>query len=132
MQLVLPDPDVAIMAAGVVRFMAVVLLIGGKMQKEIAGTGGERRTESFEPLLDYSFLPLVVPDSDFAVIHDEPFFTIVYEEGEFRGTVVDATLDRLERAREIASRYNLQIDHVRCDHYTNFMLHLTERTAPNQ
>lgn len=128
MQLVLPDPDVAIMAAGVVRFMAVVLLLGGKMQKEIAGTGGERRTEQF----DYSFLPLVVPDSDFAVIHDEPFLTIVFEDGEFRGTIVDATLDRLEKAREIASRYNLQIDHVRCDYYTSFMLHLSERKAPNQ
>lgn len=71
-------------------------------------------------------VPNLELDGSFAVIHDEPFITIVYEDGEFKGTVVDATLDRLEEARRVAARYNLEVVHVRCDHHQNFDLRLRE------
>lgn len=66
----------------------------------------------------------------FAVIHDEEYLTIVYEDGQFKGEVVDATLDRLEYARAVAAHYNLDIVQVRCDYYTNFKLYLKERGSP--
>lgn len=69
-------------------------------------------------------------DAAFAVIHDEPFITIVYENGIFWGTVVDGTLERLERAMQIASHYNLIIDGIRC-RGADFDLHLTEVSEPD-
>lgn len=75
---------------------------------------------------DVTQVPTLELDGSFAVIHDEPHLTIVYEDGEFKGTVVDASLDRLEEAREVAARYNLEVVHVRCDYYKNFDLRLRE------
>ena len=73
------------------------------------------------------------PDADtlgsFAVIHDEEYLAIVYEDGEFKGEVVDATLERLEYARAVAGQYNLDIVQVRCDHYRSFKLTLRERVV---
>lgn len=91
-----------------------------------ASSGKEARTESCSDLDPGPAKHLGV-DTSFAVIHDEPFITIVYENGEFLGQIVDASLDRLEEARAVASRYNLIIDHVRCDYHSGFSLHLTER-----
>lgn len=51
----------------------------------------------------------MVTDSGFAVIHDEPFITIVYENGLFWGTIVDPTPEKLKRADDIASGYSLRI-----------------------
>lgn len=131
MVLAMAEPDSMVTAARIVKFMAAVLLLGGNLSKEIAQTEPvwwDDRLDRVTPLFDYSSLP-PVPDSGFAVIHDEPYLTIVYDEGEFRGEIVDATLDKLERARGVAAQYNLVIDHVRCDFYTNFILHLTQREA---
>jgi hypothetical protein len=78
-------------------------------------------------------LPVSSVDMTFAVIHDEPHLTIVYEDGHFKGEVVDATLDKLEWARGVAGRYNLVIDHVRAAYDSpTFILHLSERKAPPQ
>lgn len=48
-------------------------------------------------------------DGKFAVIHDEPFITIVFENGLFWGSIVDCTEEKLERAVLIAAHYHLQI-----------------------
>jgi len=64
-------------------------------------------------------------DVQFAVIHDEPFITIVFENGMFWGTVVDGTMDKLDRAMHIAARYNLNIAVVRVND-GDFDLYLTE------
>lgn len=78
-------------------------------------------------------LPVSAVDMSFAVIHDEPHLSIIYDEGHFKGEVVDASLDRLEWARGVASRYNLVIDHVRLAYDSpTFILHLSERKAPPQ
>lgn len=72
-------------------------------------------------------------DMSFAVVHDEPHLSIVYDEGHFKGELVDATLDKLEWARRVAANYNLVIDHVRAAYDSpSFILHLSERTAPPQ
>ena len=68
-------------------------------------------------------------DGGFAVIHDEAYLTIIYEDGHFKGEIVDATLDRLEYARNVAAQYNLDIVQVRSDHYTSFKLYLKEKVV---
>lgn len=68
-------------------------------------------------------------ETSFAVIHDEPYLTIVFEDGEFKGHIVDATLDKLEEARVVAAQYHLVIDHVRSDNHTNFVIHLSEKNG---
>lgn len=88
------------------------------MQVEAADDGvgiSTARIAEIRPLIDR-----------FAVIHDEPFFTIIYDDGEFRGTVVDGTLERLEQAKRIAARYGLAIYHLRMDYYRNFDMRLRE------
>lgn len=65
-------------------------------------------------------------DGSFAVIHDEPYLTIVLDEGEYRGTVVHATLEKLEEARRVAATYNLEIYTVRVDNHGSFDLRLKE------
>jgi len=90
-----------------------------------AGSGEEAMTTAPDDVVSGP------PDLDdtFAVIHDEEYITIVYEDGEFKGEIVDATLERLDYARAVAAQYNLEIVHVRCDYYTNFKLHLKERVV---
>lgn len=68
-------------------------------------------------------------DGSFAVIHDEPYLTIVWDAGEYRGTVVHATLEKLEEARRVAATYNLEIYHVRMDHHGSFDLRLREASV---
>jgi hypothetical protein len=63
----------------------------------------------------------------FAVVHDEPFLTIVYDEGEFKGRLEEGTLDGLDRARDIATAYNLEIYQVRMDCHSGFMLYLKDK-----
>lgn len=70
-------------------------------------------------------------DSSFAVIHDEPFLTIVYDEGVFRGTVVNPSLDKLAAARKVAAQYNLEIYHLRVDYYGSFDIYLREVRGPD-
>jgi len=78
-------------------------------------------------------LPISSVDMSFAVIHDEPHLSIVYDEGHFKGELVDATLDKLEWARGVAGHYNLVIDNVRAAFDSpTFILHLSERKAPPQ
>lgn len=102
-----------------------VMQVGGNMQVG-AGSGEEARTE--EPV-NLTIRPRLGIEP-FAVVHDEPFLSIVYTDGEFRGEIVEASLEKLDHAREVAARYNLVIDHVRCDYYRNFIIHLTEKEAP--
>ena len=75
----------------------------------------------------------VIEDMSFAVIHDEPHLTIIYDNGHFKGEVVDATLDKLEWARGVAARYNLAIDTARMAYDSpTYILQLSERQAPPQ
>ena len=69
---------------------------------------------------------IIGEDVGFAVIHDEPFLTIVYDEGVFRGTLVKGTLDGLVAARKVAATYNLEIYHVRVDYHGSFDIYLRE------
>lgn len=69
-------------------------------------------------------------DVQFAVIHDEPFITIVFENGMFWGTVVDGTMDKLDRAMHIAAKYNLNIASLRYND-GDFDLYLTEVHDPD-
>ena len=95
-----------------------------------AGSGEDARTSAPDDPVSQQRPPDI--DGSFAVIHDEPHLTIVYEDGEFKGEIVDATLDRLEYARFVAAQYNLAIVHVRCDYYTNFKLYLKEKVVARQ
>lgn len=103
------------------------------MQKG-ARKGKEASPEVSNPELQGLVLPVSsYVDMSFAIVHDEPHLTIVYDNGHFKGEVVDASLDKLEWARGIASRYNLVIDHVRVAYDSpTFILHLSERKAPPQ
>lgn len=65
-------------------------------------------------------------DGTFAVIHDEPYLTIVWDSGEFRGTIVHPNLDKLEEARRVAASYSLEIYHVRVDNHGSFDLRMRE------
>lgn len=94
---------------------------GEEASPEVSGTSTDNLSLPVSSYVDMSF----------AIIHDEPHLTIVYDNGHFKGEVVDASLDKLEWARGIASRYNLAIDHVRIAYDSpTFILHLSERQAP--
>jgi hypothetical protein len=93
----------------------------GKPTPEVSGVGGQ----------DRQTLPVSSVDLSFAVIHDDYHLTIVFEDGQFKGEVVDGTLDKLEEARIVAAGYNLVIDHVRVAYDSpTFILTLSERQAP--
>lgn len=88
------------------------------MQVEAADDGvgiSTTRSAEIRPLIE-----------EFAVIHDEPFFTIIYDSGEFKGTVVDGTLERLDQAKRIAARYSLDIYTLRMDYQGNYDMRLRE------
>lgn len=70
-------------------------------------------------------------DGSFAVIHDEPYLTIVWDSGEYRGTIVHPSLEKLEEARNVAGTYNLEIYHVRVDNHGNFDLRMREAHVCN-
>lgn len=93
--------------------------IGGDMQ----ATGEVSTTPEAAIDEDISLLEV---SATFAVIHDEPYLSIVFDGGEFCGRLEDGTLEGLERARLIAAEYNLEIYHVRMDYYKGFMLKLRE------
>ena len=63
----------------------------------------------------------------FAVIHDEPYLTIVYSDGEFKGEIVDATFDRVNHAIEVADQYNLIIDRVESSDCSLVRIFLSEK-----
>lgn len=83
---------------------------GGQMPGSTSETGDEPGSLSAAQTVDESFcFEGSVADGQFAVIHDEPFITIVFENGLFWGCVVEGTEAKLERALLIASQYNLQM-----------------------
>ena len=67
---------------------------------------------------------------EFAVIHDEPYLTIVYDEGEFKGEIVDATIERINDAVRAIERYNLTITKVEYSDSSLVKIHLTEKGGP--
>ena len=95
--------------------------VGGAMQ---AGAGSGEEAIS-DPGAETTGAKLDI--EPFAVIHDEPFLTIVYSDGEFKGEIVDATLERINRAMAVAEQYNLTIDRVDYTDCSLVQMHLTEK-----
>lgn len=80
------------------------------MPGETSGAGDEPGQHSPASVVEESFcFRSSGGDDQFAIIHDEPFITIVFENGLFWGEIVDCTEERLERAVLIADNYHLQI-----------------------
>lgn len=66
----------------------------------------------------------------FAVVHDEPYLTIVYSGGEFKGEIVDATFERINRAIAVAEEYNLAITRAEYNDCSLVQIFLTEKGGP--
>lgn len=77
---------------------------------QIGAGAGEEATAKGDGRFAHPIFREALAEVSFAVIHDEPFFTIVYQRGEFVGEVVDATPVRLEEAHRLADHYNLIIE----------------------
>lgn len=101
-----------------------VMQVGGAMQ--VGADSGE------EAISDTADRPARQPlgIEPFAVIHDEPYFSIVYDDGEFKGEIVDATIDRIHHAMAVADNYNLAISRVDYNDCSLVQMILTERGGP--
>ena len=77
---------------------------------QIGAGAGEEATAAGRDHEVHPIFREALAEVSFAVVHDEPFFTIVYQDGKFIGEVVDATPRRLEQAHRLADHYNLIIE----------------------
>jgi len=98
--------------------------VGGKMH---VGAGSDEEAVANSPNAPAAGASAL---ERFAVIHDEPFFTIVYDEGEFKGEIVDATIEHINQAMAVVEQYNLTIDRVEGNDSSLIRIYMTEKGAP--
>ena len=96
--------------------------VGGAMQ---AGTGSGEEAIADSDTEGTARVHLGI--EPFAVIHDEPYLTIVYSDGEFKGEIVDANIERINHAMKVVEEYNLAIARVEYTDSSLVRLYLIEK-----